>query len=64
MQEVMSIINTVGFPIACVVFLGIYINKLNTQHKEESEKFAQALNNNTLVLQKLCDKMDMERGVK
>lgn len=64
MQDVITIINTVGFPIACVMFLGFYINKLSSQHKEESEKFAEALNNNTLVLQKLCDKMDMEREVK
>ena len=40
-----------------------YINKINDAHKEETEKFAGALNNNTVVLQKLCDKLDSEVNV-
>lgn len=31
-------------------------------HREESKEFTQALNNNTLALQKLCDKLEDERG--
>lgn len=63
MNEAVEIISSVGFPIACVVFLFYYIKTLNTQHKEESKEFAQALNNNTIVLQKLCDKLEnLERS--
>ena len=63
MNEVVEVISSVGFPIACVVFLFYYIKTLNTQHKEESKEFAQALNNNTVVLQKLCDKLEnLERS--
>nr|DAI95162.1 MAG TPA: hypothetical protein [Caudoviricetes sp.] len=40
-----------------------YINKINDAHKEETDKFAEALNNNTVVLQKLCDKLDSEVNV-
>lgn len=40
-----------------------YINKINDAHKEETDKFAEALNNNTIVLQKLCDKLDSEVDV-
>ena len=39
------------------------INDLNTLHREETESLKDALNNNTLALQKLCDKLDNERSV-
>ena len=34
------------------------IARLNELHKEESLQFAQAVNNNTIALQKLCDKLN------
>lgn len=34
------------------------INDLNALHREETESLKDALNNNTLALQKLCDKLD------
>ena len=39
---------------------GKEINDLNTLHREETESLKDALNNNTLALQKLCDKLDKE----
>ena len=36
------------------------INDLNTLHREETESLKDALNNNTLALQKLCDKLDKD----
>ena len=33
------------------------IEKLTTQHKEEMKLITDALNNNTLAIQKLCDKL-------
>jgi len=36
------------------------INELNTLHRSETESLKDALNNNTLALQKLCDKLDKE----
>ena len=59
-----QIISTVGFPIAMCCVLLWYIKTLNDVRKEETEKFTDALNKNTLVLQKLCDKMGVEREVK
>lgn len=35
------------------------ITDLNNLHKEETESLKDALNNNTLALQKLCDKLDV-----
>lgn len=55
---IITLVSSVGFPIVACIGCGWYINKKDTQHKEEVDKFADALNNNTLVIQKLVDKLD------
>lgn len=60
---ILQAVSTVGFPIAMCLMLLWYVKEQNTQHKAESEKFTDALNKNTLVLQKLCDKLDVENEV-
>lgn len=59
--SIIQAISTVGFPIVMCLVLLYYVYQLTSQHKEETEKFTNALNTNTLVLQKLCDKLDIER---
>lgn len=56
-QTVTSIISTVGFPIAVCLICFFYINKMQEQHKAETDKLAEALNNNTIVMQKLVDNL-------
>lgn len=69
MSEVINIISTVGFPIfACITmgwFVKYQLDKNNEEmqetresHKQEVEKITEALNNNTLALQKLIDKIE------
>ena len=80
MDQVISLIQTVGFPIACAVAMFIMLNNEQKSHKEESQQITAtitdlkisfqdslnqqkndmvtALNNNTLALQKLIDKLD------
>lgn len=62
-NDLSALISTLGFPIAMCLIMCYYINKINDAHKEETDKFAEALNNNTVVLQKLCDKLDSEVDV-
>lgn len=62
-NDATTLISTLGFPIAMCLIMCYYINKINDAHKEETGKFAEALNNNTVVLQKLCDKLDSEVNV-
>lgn len=57
MQEVMEFIKQLGFPIAVAVALFWQNTKLNEQHKEEMTKITQALNNNTVALTELKDKI-------
>lgn len=61
LNDIVSVISTLGFPIAMCLILCYYVNKINESHKAESKDFADALNANTVVLQKLCDKLDVER---
>lgn len=82
MQDIVTIIQTVGFPIACAIAMFMMLKKETESHKEESERLSntinemklafndaiheqensitQAINNNTLVIQKLLDKIDKE----
>lgn len=64
-----NMVSTLGFPI---VLCGVLIvgfkymfdkfmernAQILTDHKEEMDAVTSALNNNTVVLQKLCDKLD------
>lgn len=56
-QDIISLISTVGFPIVCCGVCFWYIYKTGIQHKEEMDKMSEAINNNTLVMQELINKL-------
>lgn len=80
MEQIITLIQTVGFPIACAVAMFLMLNGEQKNHKEESKQLSEtitdlkisfsdainsqrsdmveAINNNTLVIQKLIDKME------
>lgn len=60
---ILQAITSVGFPIVMCLMLMWYVREISSKHKDESDKFAEALNNNTLVLQKLCDRLDNVKEV-
>jgi flagellar biogenesis protein FliO len=45
-----SIVQSLGFPIACVAALGWFVVRLTDQHKAEMDAVTEALHNNTAVL--------------
>lgn len=53
-----TLVSTVGFPIAMCIFLVIIVYSMNKNHKDEMNDVKEALNQNTLVIQKLTDKLD------
>ena len=64
-----QIIGTLGFPIVACCAMAYFFAKVNdnyrndikelqANHKEEIAGMTEAINNNTLVIQKLVDKMD------
>ena len=50
-------IQTLGFPIAVAIAMFWQNTKLQEQHKEEMSKITEALNNNTIALTELKDKI-------
>lgn len=57
MQELLQAIGSYGFPIVMCLVLFWYIVKQNENHKEEIQKMTDALNNNTVALVELRDKI-------
>ena len=82
MQDILTIIQTVGFPIAVAIAMFVMLQNEQKAHREETEKLTatitdlkitfnssiadqertitEAINNNTLVMQKLIDKLGGE----
>ena len=69
--QVTQMIMNVGFPIVMCGAMAWYVKdttekhreevrQLNEQHNEEMQQVTVALNNNTLAIQKLCDKLGKE----
>ena len=67
--EVLTAISTIGFPIvACCAMAYFFakvnnnyrqdIKEINAEHKQEMSAMVEAVNNNTMVIQKLVDRMD------
>ena len=55
---VLTAISTVGFPIVVAGAMFWKMNKQDDDHKQEMQKVTEAINNNTIALQKLIDKID------
>lgn len=80
MQDFLTIIQSVGFPIAVAIAMFVMLQNEQKAHREETEKLnetitdlkitfnasitdqersiTEAINNNTLVIQKLLDKLE------
>ena len=61
MTAVTQAVSTLGFPIVMCGAMFWYMVKEKDSHKEEMNSVTEALNNNTLMLQKLCDRLDSEK---
>ena len=57
MEEIIQIIQSLGFPVACVIALFWQNNHLNEQHREEMNAITDALENNTQALIRLEEKI-------
>ena len=66
-NPVITIISQFGFPIGISIILMWYIYHTNEEqkkerdnHKQEIDKLSEAVNNNTLVMQKLIDRLEVK----
>ena len=53
-----QIVGSLGFPIAACIAVFWYLMKESENHKEEVNKLSEAVQNNTIALTKLCDKLE------
>lgn len=75
METWVQLISSLGFPMVACICMALYVKEqtknnredvkeLNTQHSKEMNAFKdeikEALNNNTIALTKLCEKLERE----
>ena len=53
-----NIVGTLGFPVVMCLMFFKYIKQMTEQHKQEVKELSEAVNNNTLVMQQLIDKLE------
>ena len=56
-NALLTAVSTVGFPIVACGGLFWMVNNITDQHRQEIEKMTDALNNNTVAITKLCERM-------
>ena len=72
MDTWVQIVSSLGFPIMAAIACGWFIKyqmdqykqdlkDIRSEHKEEIKGLQDVINQNTVVLQKLCDKIDEDR---
>lgn len=70
-NTIITLVGSLGFPIVACLGMGWFFNKTNENyrsdikesnqlHKQEIDNMTEAINNNTIVLNKLIDKLDAE----
>ena len=59
-NDIITAICTVGFPIVAYGALFWYVLKKDTEHRAEVEKMTEAINNNTIALTKLIERLENE----
>lgn len=77
METWIQLVSSLGFPIFACIYMALYVKdqtkanredvkELNLQHSNEmiafKDEIKEALNNNTIALTKLCERLDREEG--
>lgn len=57
-MDAVNIVTTVGFPIAACMAIARYYVKVEERNNQTIEKLSEALNNNTLALTKLAERLE------
>lgn len=58
MEWLFELINSTVFPIAMCIILCYFVKYTTDENNKKFEKMTEAINNNTLVITKLVEKMD------
>lgn len=55
-----DLVSNMGVPVACLVVTFKLWNKEREDHKQSEDKMTEAINNNTMALNRLAEKIDKE----
>lgn len=58
MEEILTLFSNYAFPMACCVAMFLMWKQECQNHKEESEKWVQAINNNTATMNRILEKLE------
>lgn len=59
-NTIMTLVGSLGFPIVACIAIYLQNNKESERHENEMKAITEALNNNTLALTKLAERMDID----
>lgn len=57
LQAILTAISNLGFPIVCVIVMFYLQNREREAHAKEAEQWVEALNNNTIVMEKILTRI-------
>ena len=60
-QTVISAISSLGFPIVCCLIVLYMYWKIDQTHKAEVDKLSEAVQNNTIVMEKILERLEVKK---
>lgn len=60
-SEAIQLIGSLGFPIVMCLMMYYRMDKQDENHKQEMDKITESLNNNTIALTKLTERLGGEK---
>lgn len=61
-QTINTLISNLGFPIVVSIVLFRQLNKSNEKHAEEIEELRKTIENNTLIITRLYERMESSKN--
>lgn len=60
-QTVISAVSSLGFPIVCCLIVLYMYWKSDQTHKAEVDKLSEAVQNNTIVMEKILERLEVKK---
>ena len=60
-QTILSAISSLGFPIVCCLIVLYMYWKSDQTHKAEVDKLSEAVQNNTVVVEKILERLEVKK---
>lgn len=57
-NTIITLVGSLGFPVVACIGMAYFCNRIISDNRSDYKEITQAINNNTLVIQKLADKLE------